>query len=46
MCITECDGEDGRAVNLETQGHGFYTDRNLRWILSSDLILSYCLLKI
>ncbi len=23
-CIIECDGEDGRAVNSETQGCGFY----------------------
>jgi hypothetical protein len=22
--MTECDGEDGRAVNSETQGFGFY----------------------
>jgi hypothetical protein len=24
MYIIECDGEDGRAVNSETQGCGFY----------------------
>jgi hypothetical protein len=24
ICVSECDGEDGRAVNLKTQGCGFY----------------------
>ncbi len=24
MCVTECGDEDGRAVNSETQGCGFY----------------------
>ncbi len=26
MCITECGGEDGRAVNSDTQGCEFYPD--------------------
>ncbi len=24
MCLSDYDGEDGRAVNLESQGCGFY----------------------